>query len=114
MYFGLVCNGTSSLAMVWNQFFMRKDAAMDYVRKRRSLPTKLFRLLVKLEKTKMTEGKDINVIEDNILHDNCKLPRFQYANCANDIAERRVEIHRIIREFLQSREEKRSCWSVEK
>jgi hypothetical protein len=82
-----------------------KNVALDYVRKRH-FPTKLFKLLAKLEKTKVAEGMDVVEKEANLLHGNCKLPRFQYSNYGNDIVENRTKIHRIIREFLQFREGK--------
>jgi hypothetical protein len=39
------------------------------------------------------------------LHGNSKLPHFQYANYANEIVDKRKEIHRIIRDFLDTRKD---------
>ena len=96
MYFGLVCNGTSSLAVVWARLKREQDNALKYIR-RKKYATRLFKVLVRLEL-----GGDPTK-KDSILHGNSKAPRFQYPNYGNDIVTNRKVIHSTIKKFLHYR-----------
>jgi hypothetical protein len=96
MYFGLVCNGTSSLAVVWAELKREQDKALMYIQKK-AFATRLFKVFVKLKVNKTTKKND------SVLHGNCKAPHFQYPNYANEIVTNRKLIHSTIKEFLRFR-----------
>jgi len=95
MYFGLLCNGTSSLAAVWNSIYKNTEAVKRWLGKRHH-PTKLFECLYKLY------GKRVgaNKAERTVLYGNSMLPRYQYANHASMIIDSANEIYRIVIDFM--------------
>jgi hypothetical protein len=97
MYFGLLCNGTSCLAAVWNDIHVNMSFAKDWCQKKED-NTKLFRILVMLERQRRLETSCTTV-------GSCKLPRFQYANYSSYIIDNADNIHCHVKDFLLWRNE---------
>jgi hypothetical protein len=95
MFFGLICNGTSALAAVWQTLHDMIQKVMDWLNDR-DYPTKLFKLLLNLYHVKV-QSNDKNT---TVLYGNSKLPRFQYANYSSIVAENASEIHKTIKDFV--------------
>lgn len=96
MFFGLICNGTSTLATIWRCTYDLGDQSLQWLEKR-NRSTKLFDLLVKMNRVMYNPNQDK---DKAILYGNCKLPRFQYANHANGIIQSSTKIHKTVKEFL--------------
>jgi hypothetical protein len=92
MYFGLLCNGTSSLVAIWNYMQRNLEYANEWCFRKKD-KTRLFRLLVFFDK----EGRGDRT---NALVGNCKLPRFQFANYSDNIIDQATNIHDILTKFL--------------
>jgi hypothetical protein len=95
MFFGLLCNGTSSLSSVWKEIKDHETFVKEFCSKKHGDGTKIFRLLVLLDKQKRGDNT-------NKLVGNCKLPRFQFANHGEHVIHGATSIHRTIKDFLQS------------
>jgi hypothetical protein len=93
MYFGLLCNGTSALAAVWNEVVKRKNDVKKFLYEKKGQRSKLFKLLVRIDKSLRTNGDKASV-------GSCKLPRFQYPNYATDIIDNHKEITVTLSSFL--------------
>jgi len=96
MYFGLLCNGTSNLTSVWNELQKRFIIAKQFYDDRVNEKTRVFQLLVMLDKDKRRDTT-------NKVVGNCKLPRFQFANYSEYVIEQSETIHQRIKDFLLSR-----------
>jgi hypothetical protein len=95
MFFGLICNGTSALAAVWQTLHDMIQKVINWLNDR-DYPTKLFKLLLKLYRVKV-QSDDKNT---TVLYGNSKSPRFQYANYSSIVAENASDIHKTIKEFV--------------
>lgn len=103
IYFGFLCNGTSSLAAVWKELESKVVDAMKYYN-RKTFPTKLFEILVRLDRHKQVKCNKHKEKDRNVcLLGNCKLPRFQYANYGTYITDESATIHGIVKKFLSYR-----------
>jgi len=102
IFFGLMCNGTSSLAGTWKQLQLIGKSALKYYKKHKS-QTVLFEILIWTNDYLQKSTNDDK--ESPVLLGNCKLPRFQYANYAGDIACKVTNIHAIVKEFIQFRKQ---------
>jgi hypothetical protein len=94
MYFGLLCNGTSSLVAIWNRMQCKFEYTKEWCSRKKD-KTRLFRLLVFFDK----EGHGDR---NNALVGNCKLPRYQFANYAENIIGQATNIHDILTNFLRN------------
>jgi hypothetical protein len=108
MYFGLMCNGTSSLAALWHELHSFEEEALSFYRDKKK-KIKVFRLLITLDRNRETSTKKGSIV----LYGNCKSPRFQYANYANDIVGNAKEIHTTVNDFLTWRRDEGSKKSVQ-
>ena len=99
MFFGLVCNGTSSLAGVWSCIYEHDKQVMKWLEKR-DYHTKLFDCLMKLycKRYGLKNNKD-----GHVLYGNSKLPRYQYSGYATSIMDNAESIHKNIKLFLDWR-----------
>jgi hypothetical protein len=89
IFFGCICNGTSSLAAAWYSLYEVEGGAVKWMKKKQH-ETKLFDLLVKLERNR---SSDKLKKDGSVSIGNCKLPRFQYANYADTLIENAESIH---------------------
>jgi hypothetical protein len=103
IYFGLICNGTSNLAATWKYLLQNISFCKEWCSRKESNSTKLFNLLVFLEKQKRKSNKG-----DKDLLGSCKLPRYQYSNYAAFIEAEADVIHCLIKDFLLHRIEKQT------
>jgi len=102
MFFGLVCNGTSSLAAVWSSIYENNDLVLKWLRKRHN-HTKLFDCLMKMYRKRFsTVGNKKK--DDKVLYGNSKLPRYQYSNYSSNIMENSESVHNKIKLFLEWRD----------
>jgi hypothetical protein len=102
MFFGVVCNGTSSLAAVWSSIHDNNDLVLKWLQKRHH-QTKLFDCLMKLYRNRFG-NMGIKKKDDKVLYGNSKLPRYQYSNYASNIMENSEGVHKTIKLFLQWRD----------
>jgi hypothetical protein len=93
IYFGLCCNGTTNIAATWKDIEQNLTFAQEWVSKKGD-KTRIFRLLIILEKRRRLKSKSKDLIGC------CKLPRFQYANYSANIIEDAELIHRYVKDFL--------------
>jgi len=99
MFFGLMCNGTSALAAVWNTVSENERAVKKWLGKRH-YQTKLFECLYKLYDKRFGSSRKA---DGKILYGNCKLQRYQYANHSLMIIDSASAIHDIVKEFMMWR-----------
>jgi hypothetical protein len=102
MFFGIVCNGTSSLAAVWSSIHDNNDLVLKWLRNRHH-QTKLFDCLMKLYRKRFGNTGN-NKKDERVLYGNSKLPRYQYSNYASNIKENSEGVHNTIKLFLQWRD----------
>jgi hypothetical protein len=95
MFFGLLCNGTSALAAVWNSLYEHTRAVKKWLQQR-THSTKLFECLYKLFGKRFGPQRK----DGPILYGNSKLPRFQYASQTSMIIDNAGDVHNIIKEFM--------------
>jgi hypothetical protein len=98
MFFGLLCNGTSALAAVWNTTYENVKPVKKWLEKR-THASKLFECLYKLYGKRFSQ----NSKNGSIPYGNRKLPRFQYAPQTTMIIDKAEDIHRIVKEFMRWR-----------
>ena len=98
MFFGLMCNGTSSLAAVWNATYENKRGVKKWLGKRHH-QTKLFACLYKLYKKCFGSGE----ADGKVLYGNCKLQRYQYAGHSSMLIDSANNIHDIVKDFMMWR-----------
>lgn len=94
MYFGLLCNGTSSLAAVWTALARWKEESLLYLKNKKSKQTRVFALLVNLDRCVRDSSEASGVVGS------CKLNRFQYPSYAPDIVNNKKRIMGALLTFL--------------
>jgi hypothetical protein len=89
MFFGLICNGTSTLAAVFGCFYDLEEDVCNRL-KTKNHRMKLFDMLLKLNRAVFKRSE---VPETLTSYGNCKMPRFQYSNHASSVIGNATKIH---------------------
>ena len=101
IYFGFLCNGTSSLAGTWKQLHLNKKGALKFYKKNK-YRTVLFEIMLRTNRS-LLQSQQHGDDKSPLLFGNCKLPRFQYANYGDDIICNVKQIHATIKDFIAFR-----------